>query len=228
MNYLTAKRIHVKIFDAANQVYQVPEFVFPPPKTERSDAETSDLRFDYKNEPFSFTICRRSTGEVLFDSSAASLVFESQYLRIRTKLPSNPNLYGLGEATDPFRLGTDNYTRTLWNYVDGVPQNRNLYGSHPVYIDHRMSGSHGAFFFNSNGMDIRISKDGAQQYLEYNTIGGIFDLYFMAGPSPIDVATQYAEVAGIPAFYALRWSWASQLPLGIPGCVRVGRSSEQL
>jgi len=59
------------------------------------------LQFKYVANPFSFSVVRRKTGEVLFDTSAASLVFESQYLRLRTKLPESPSLYGLGEHTDP-------------------------------------------------------------------------------------------------------------------------------
>ena len=49
-------------------------------------------------------------------------------------------------------------------------------------------------------MDVKVNntpEDG--QYLEYNTMGGIIDLYFMAGPSPTEVAKQYSEVAGTPA-----------------------------
>lgn len=34
------------------------------------------------------------------------------------------------------------------------------------------------------------------QYLEYNIIGGVLDFYFMAGPSPVEVAQQYSEVVG--------------------------------
>jgi alpha-glucosidase len=73
-----------------------------------------------------------------------------------------------------------------------------LYGHHPIYFDHRgASGTHGVFLLSSSGMDIKIdNSDG--QYLEYNTLGGIVDLYFLAGPSPKDVSVQYAEVAGKP------------------------------
>lgn len=130
------------------------------------------------------------------------MIFESQYLRLRTQLPSNPNIYGLGEHTNSFRLPTQNFTRTLWN-VDHpfVPPSTNLYGSHPVYFDHRgETGTHGVFLLNSNGMDVKIDSVDGTQYLEYNTIGGIVDLYFMAGPTPVDVSKQYAEVAGLPAF----------------------------
>ena len=57
-----------------------------------------------------------------------------------------------------------------------------------------------SFFLNSNGMDIKINNDnGKNQYLEYNTLGGVLDFYFVAGPTPVAVAQQYAEVVGLPA-----------------------------
>lgn len=46
-------------------------------------------------------------------------------------------------------------------------------------------------------MDIKID-DSDGQYLEYNTLGGIIDLYFLAGPSPKEVSVQYSEVVGKP------------------------------
>lgn len=208
-------RLHVKIYDAEEQIYQVSESVFPRPSSEDVDPSDSALAFSWTESPFSFAVTRKSTNETLFDSSAASLVFESQYLRLRTGLPDSPHLYGLGEHTDPFQLNTTNYTRTvskcnstLWPNADveqlwnrdayGTPNGTNLYGDHPIYFDHRgSSGTHGVFLLNSNGMDIRIDNtDG--QYLEYNALGGIIDLYFLAGPTPKDVSVQYAEVAGTP------------------------------
>lgn len=54
-----------------------------------------------------------------------------------------------------------------------------------------------SFLLNSNGMDIYIDNEGGQ-YLEYNIIGGVLDFYFIAGPSPRDVATQYAEITQLP------------------------------
>lgn len=200
VTYETATRLHVKIQDAANSVYQVPESVFPRPPSQ--DVSNATLSFKYTESPFTFTVSRSDTGDVLFDSSAASLVFETQYLRLRTKLPDNPNLYGLGEHSDPFRLNTTDYIRTLWSQdAYGIPSGENLYGNHPVYFDHRgAAGTHGVFLLNSNGMDIFInSTETAGQYLEYNTLGGVFDLYFVAGPSPVEVAKQYAEIAGLPA-----------------------------
>lgn len=159
------------------------------------------MRFNYTEEPFAFTVSRSESGEVLFDTSASSLVFESQYLRLRTKLPEDPYLYGLGEHSDPFRLNTTDYIRTIWSQDSyGVPEGANLYSNHPVYFEHRSTGSHGVFFRNSNGMDIMVNNtEESGQYLEYNTLGGILDFYFVAGPSPVEVAQQYAGVVGLPA-----------------------------
>ncbi len=194
-------RLHVKIQDSDDVVYQVPESVFPRPKGDGTTAKKSALAFQYKTNPFSFSVSRAGTGEVLFDSSAAQLVFQSQYLRLRTKLPESPYLYGLGETSDSFRLNTTSYIRTLWsNDAYGIPQDSNLYGNHPVYFEHRKTGTHGVFLLNSNGMDIKLDRDKQSgQYLEYNTLGGVLDFYFVAGPSPVEVSRQYAEIAGLPA-----------------------------
>jgi len=199
VTYETENRLHVKIQDADDVVYQVPDTVFPRPKADGTSAKKSALAFKYKANPFSFSVSRAKTGEVLFDSSAAPIVFQSQYLRLRTKLPRDPNVYGLGEHSDPFRLNTTDYVRTLWSQDSyGTPEGSNLYGNHPVYFEHRKSGTHGVFFLNSNGMDIKLD-DKPEQYLEYNTLGGVLDFYFVAGPSPIDVSRQYAEISGLPA-----------------------------
>lgn len=107
-------RLHVKIYDAAEQVFQIQESVWPRPESDDGfDPADSALVFSHTDNPFSFAITRRDTNETLFDTSAASLVFESQYLRLRTSLPESPNLYGLGESTDDFHLNTTNYTRTV-------------------------------------------------------------------------------------------------------------------
>lgn len=179
----------------------MPEEVFPRPQYHGVDPKVADLAFAFTESPFAFTVSRMSTGEVLFDTTGTPLIFEEQYLRLQTWLPSEANIYGLGEHLDTFRLPTMNYTRTLWTRdSDGVPYGENLYSSHPVYFEHRITGTHGVFLLNSNGMDVKIDRDShGRQSLEYNAIGGILDLYFLAGPEPKDVAKQYAELAGRPA-----------------------------
>lgn len=164
---------------------------------------------------------RAGSGEVLFNTSGQRLIFESQYVRLRTSLPPNANLYGLGEHSDDFRFNTDGYQRVLWNAESPyIPRNANLYGSHPIYFDHRgVSGTHGVFLLNSNGMNVNINTttDSSESgtFLEYNTIGGVLDLYFLGGPGPADVSRQYADVVGPPAmvpywslgFHQCKYGW---------------------
>ena len=195
-------RIHVKITDPSSDRYEVPESVVPRPKPDPSvDPSQADIRFNYTASPFAFSIYRSSSKEVLFSTASHPIIFEPQYLRVKTNLPDNANIYGLGEHTDSFRLPTFNTTRTFWSRdAYGVPTGSNLYGNHPIYFEHRTTGTHGVFLLNSNGMDVKIN-DTAGTSLEYNVIGGVLDFYFLAGSTtdPTEVARQYAEIVGAPA-----------------------------
>ncbi|KAK7408924.1 hypothetical protein QQX98_008868 [Neonectria punicea] len=198
--YQTENRLHVKIRDVNNTVYQVPDSIFPRPGYgESRSAKDSNLKFDFTADPFSFTVSRSDTDEVLFDTTGNKLVFESQYVYLKTHLPQSPHLYGLGEHSDSFMLNTTNYTRTIYTRDSyGTPQGQNLYSAHPIYFDHRDTGTHGVLLLNSNGMDVFIDNQGGDQFLEYNINGGVLDFYFIAGPSPRDVAKQYAEITQLP------------------------------
>jgi alpha-glucosidase len=91
-------------------------------------------------------------------------------------------------------LNTTDYTRVIWNRdAYGTPSGTNLYGDHPIYFDHRgSSGTHAVFLLNSNGKSIKINDS----TLEYDLLGGVLDLYFLAGPTPVAAAQQYSEVVG--------------------------------
>ncbi|KAI1322869.1 glycoside hydrolase family 31 protein [Xylariaceae sp. FL0255] len=205
VEYQTETRLHVKIYDAVEQVYQIQDSVLPRPSSQGVSAVDSTIQFNLTESPFSFSVSRSDTGDILFNTNSSKLIFESQFIYLRTDLPSDPNLYGLMEHADTFRLPTSDYQRTLWA-VDGayIPPNTNLYGAHPNYLEHRgANGSHGVALLNANGMDININQTtSGDQFLEYNIIGGVFDFYFLAGPKPADVTRQYAEVVGLPTMYS--------------------------
>lgn len=169
-----------------------------PRPTGSSQADNAKIRFEYTASPFSFTILRTATKEVLFTTRGLPLIYSPQYLRVATSLPANANIYGLGEHTNSFRLNEKNTTLTLWSRdAYSVPVGTNLYGAHPVYFEHRSTGSHGVLLLNSNGMDIKLRE----RSLEYNVIGGVVDFYFLAGSvdDPTELARQYMQVIGKPA-----------------------------
>lgn len=191
--------MHVKITDPSETRYEVPEQVVPRPVN--SDPPTQTLiNFRFTASPFSFSIVRADTKETLFDTAGHALIFSPQYIRLKTRLPKDANIYGLGEHTDSFRLAPENTTRTLWARDSiRIPQGQNLYGVHPVYMEQRTTGTHGVLLLNSNGMDIKLSQGEESGSLEYNIIGGIIDLYFFTGATPVEVTKQYAEIVGRPA-----------------------------
>ncbi|KAG6808712.1 hypothetical protein H0H92_003164, partial [Tricholoma furcatifolium] len=201
--YETDTRIHVKITDASASRYEVPDSILPRPSADSNvSIGSAAIQFNYTSSPFSFSIYRTSSHEVLFSTASHALIFEPQYLRVKTNLPTNANIYGLGEHSNPFRLPTENTTLTLWSRdAYGIPVGTNLYGNHPVYFEHRTTGTHGVFLLNSNGMDIKLNDTDGTTTLEYNVIGGVLDFYFLAGSTtdPAEVARQYAEVIGTPA-----------------------------
>ncbi|KAI0303290.1 alpha-glucosidase [Multifurca ochricompacta] len=207
--YETETRIHLKITDAFNTRYEVPESVFPRPVRDPTvSVQRAEIKFTYTVAPFSFNISRARTNEVLFTTAGHSLIFEPQYLRLKTTLPPAANIYGLGEHTEPFRLDSTNTTRTLWSRdAFGIPTGTNLYSNHPVYFEHRAGGgTHAVFLLSSSGMDVKIrgggnSASSSPTTLEYNVIGGVLDFYFLAGSEtdPAEVARQYAQVVGTPA-----------------------------
>jgi len=62
------------------------------------------------------------------------------------------------------------------------------------------------------GSDILlVTPRGAQQSLvQFRMIGGIFDFYFLSGPTPQNVIEQYGEVVGLPAWQP-RWGFGFHL-----------------
>lgn len=154
---------------------------------------------------FLFLVVWCKIGEVLFDIFVVFFVFEFQYLCLRIKFFNNFNLYGFGEYWDLFCFNIINYICMMWFQdlfvmFEGV----NLYGSYFVYYEYRKMGIYGVFFFNFNGMDIKIDKNKLGQFFEYNIIGGVFDFYFMVGLILIDVVCQYVEVVG---FFVMMLYW---------------------
>ena len=49
--------------------------------------------------------------------------------------------------------------------------------------------------WNSNGMDAVVTDE----YVSFRVTGGILDMYFFLGPTPMEVLEQYTRLFGRPA-----------------------------
>ena len=182
-----------------------------PKVTKKSSQQ--DYLVSFTHYPFGFAITRKSTGRVLFNSTAGAMIFEDQFLQLSTFLPTT-NIYGLGEHVDSFRLNTTWQKLVMFARDGGTPYGGiNLYGVHPFYVGIESDGNaHGVFLLNSNAMEVILQPTPA---LTYRTIGGILDFYIFLGPEPDSVVQQYTEVIGRPflppywslGFHLCRWGY---------------------
>lgn len=107
----TAHRLRISIqpayLDSSNiSQYILPDELVPSPQqgVVQPDTQDIDLQFSYSNEPsFSFKVVRKSTGDVLFDTTGSVLVYENQFIEFVSQLPENYNLYGMGERIHGLR-----------------------------------------------------------------------------------------------------------------------------
>ncbi|KAG1334793.1 alpha-xylosidase 1 [Cocos nucifera] len=228
----TQDRLRVHITDAENERWEVPYSLLPreqPPASGSSYGKSSsspftaseyagdELVFSYIADPFAFAVRRKSNEQTLFNSSYGTMVFKDQYLEISTHLPESAALYGLGENTQPggIRLQPNDPYTLYTTDISAINLNTDLYGSHPVYMDLRNveggASAHAVLLLNSNGMDVFYRGSS----LTYKVIGGVFDFYFFAGPTPLAVVEQYTSLIGRPApmpywalgFHQCRWGY---------------------
>lgn len=195
-------RLHILIEDLDAVRYQVPEPIFKRPYQESWVAHHDNpFTFTLETDPIWLRVQRKHTNQTIFDTTNTTLIYERQFLRLKTWLPADANIYGLGEHADSFRLPTKNYTRTLWSRDSpAIPEGENLYGNHPVYFDHRADSTTGFLMMNSNGMEVVLDQDSqGRRFLEWRMTGGVIDMYIFGGPTPVEVAQQYAALIGKPA-----------------------------
>ncbi|KAJ7315883.1 hypothetical protein JRQ81_002045 [Phrynocephalus forsythii] len=192
-------RVHFTFKDPVHKRYEVP---LETPQTNKK-ASSALFSVQFSADPFGLIIVRKSSGQILFNTTVAPLLYADQFLQISTSLPSH-FISGLGEHLTSLNLDV-NWTKvTLWNRDILPAPSANLYGSHPFYLALEEGGlAHGVFLLNSNAMG--------------KTTGGILDFYVFLGPDPKSVVRQYMDVIGYPfmppywalGFHLCRWGYSS-------------------
>ncbi|KAF2839462.1 glycoside hydrolase family 31 protein [Patellaria atrata CBS 101060] len=247
VEYQNADRLSINIspayLDSSNSSWYITSDKVVDKPLRDSDADTSSAGNDFfvtwTNEPtFSFTVIRRSTGDVVFTTKDSVLVYENQFLEMVVSMPENYNVYGLGEHIHSLRLG-NNYTATMFSADAADPVDFNIYGVHPFYLDTRffkvdgesgemtlhtsnetdpdtdyVSYSHGVYLRNAHAQEVLLKAEN----ITWRTLGGSFDLYFLDGPSAPEVTMQYQEgIVGLPTmqsywtfgFHQCRWGYTN-------------------
>lgn len=114
---------------------------------------------------------------------------------------------------EPYRL----YNLDVFEYL--AESNFGLYGSIPMMYAHSQKSTMGVFWLNSAEMHVDVAKAKDQGVkTQWISESGVIDLFFMMGPTPIDVSTQYATVTGgtaLPQLFSLgyhqcRWNYKDQ------------------
>lgn len=226
VEYQSKERLSVRIIPkylapANESLYILSEHYTPKPNIEDDSSKNqSDLAFTWTNDPsFQFQVSRVSSGEIIFDTCGHKIVFEDQFLELVTNMVPDYNIYGLAASIHGFRLG-NNWTQTFWNAYNLENDQEidvNGHDTHPVYLetrygdDNSTSTSHGVYARNAHGQDWLLRDD----TVTYRTIGGSFDFYFLSGPTPKEVISQYhTGIIGTPGlqpywalgFFQNRWS----------------------
>jgi alpha-glucosidase (family GH31 glycosyl hydrolase) len=208
--YETETRLRIRITDANAQRWEVPPQFLQSTTPAQAPANRQYSLTFLNSTNFGFQVRRLMDNEVIFNTEDLPFVFEDQYISFGTKLPEDPFIYGLGERVRELKLETGE-TYTIFNKDDTSTYSKNLYGTHPFYMEFRYGKAHGVYLFNSNAMDVQLNDES----LVYNVIGGVIDVFFFVGPTPDDVMRQYQEVIGKPTlppywafgFHQCRWGY---------------------
>lgn len=104
VTYETENRLRVQITDQENKAHVVPNDVasWPEPGANSVSNDSSALSFEWEEEPFGFRIIRKSDGDVLFDTTNQTMIFEEQFVRFSSRLSEGSNIQGLGQHNDNF------------------------------------------------------------------------------------------------------------------------------
>lgn len=212
LSFQTPSQLRFTLRSFTSSRYEIPE-EYPYPHDEKNYTHPLPTSFLYKidldEENFNLKIRRKTTNELIFDTSDLFFIFSDRYLEISSKLETE-YIFGLGERVHNFKLNFPG-RYTIWNrdlpkVVDEGEGAQNTYGLHPMYLLRENGGKfHIVYLRNSNGMDIFLNntivkKDGKYQKIKtitYKVVGGILDFkFFLGGENVEELVQDYHKYLG--------------------------------
>lgn len=183
------------------------------------ELKTTDLVCKIAKSDGSITIKDRQSGQIVHEYAMAyqartTLMKGLDFVGIQLKTEKNEGFFGLGDKS----WNTDLHGKYFQNWcTDSFGyhfDSDNLYRAIPFFMGLRKGIGYGIFLDNTyrTHFDFNSNQDGL------TTIwadGGEFDYYFFLGPALTTVATDYAQLTGLPelpplwamGFHQCRWSY---------------------
>jgi len=206
---MTKERVQLKVVPIREDRYEVPITTYQD--TPQTGIDDDDFLYDVDfvtEGKFGVQVKRKSSGNIIFDSTIGRMIFADKFLQLSTKL-SSKYIYGFGEHQHRNFNHDVNWKKFgMFSRDQFVGEDANLYGVHPFHINMEPDGNcHGILFLNSNAQEIELQPTPA---LTYRSIGGIFHFEIFLGPLPEQVTDQYTQLIGRP-YMPPFWSLGFQL-----------------
>ena len=205
ITYETVFRLRIRISDALNQRWEVPNDLPPYSPQQGPYIYNVTISIPY----LGIQVVRITDNMVLFNLDPTLFFsYNDQDILFTNNLGYPYKIMGLGERVCPFVIPTGMYT--LWSrdrgspYDDGQSQTGNMYSVHPFFmiVNSKTGGTFGGLLYNSNDMSAIVNSTS----LSFRTTGGIIDMWLFAGPEPEDVVLQYHQLIGAPTLLPY-WSY---------------------
>lgn len=152
-----------------------------------------------KKKSFGVIVRRRSTNQILIDTTRGPLVLSAELVEMSTALPSR-FIYGLGsQRATSLRRNFDNGKYALYSRAAAD-------GFHPFYMAVEPEGGlvHAVFWDNNHPLEVQLSPF---PVASFRAMGGNGIVHLLSGPSPAAVSKQLMQdIIGairMPPYWAL-------------------------
>ena len=142
---------------------------------------------------------------LLADEPTLPMAWDGERIHVWKRMPADENYYGLGDKAGP--MNRRNRSFTMWNTDEfGWQESTDpLYKTIPFFIGLRAGKAYGVFFDNTWRSVFDFGKE-SPDYLSFGAEGGELNYYFIAGPEPKKIISQYTALVGrspLPPLWSL-------------------------